>query len=171
MLATTDQVVEIRDFFKPRVEEICGVLPHWLGAALLKSGAARRLIGLATGGKQLPTNHISVFLLLRGLAGLRRFRRGTYMHQCETSRINNWSEAVLDRKYSSELALVLAQAGALIKGYGATRERGYNQVEQMLARAADLAPQSAPEHIRALTEAALADDSNAAFQRLLESAA
>ena len=171
VLATKDQVVEIRDFFKPRVEEICGVLPNWLGAALLKSDAARRLIGLATGGKQLPTNHVSVFLLLRGLAGLRRFRRGTYMHQCETGRINDWSEAVLDRKHSPELALALAQAGALIKGYGATRERGYNQVEQMLSRVANLPPQSAPEQIRALTEAALADDSNAAFERLLAPAA
>ena len=168
VLATADQVVEVRDFFKPRVEEICGVLPHKIGAALLKSPTARRLIGLFTGGKQLPTNHLGVFLLLRGLAGLRRFRRGTHMHQCEARRINDWAEAVLDKKHSPELALAVAQAGGLIKGYGATRERGYHQVTQILTSLTNLKHHQAPEQIRDLTQAALQDDDSSAFKVLMD---
>ncbi len=62
------QVVQISEFMKPRVEEICGTLPARLGARLLGSPAWRRRLGRLTGDRTINTSSIAGFALLRAVA-------------------------------------------------------------------------------------------------------
>jgi len=65
----------------------------------------------------------------------------------------------------------IAECGRLVKGYGATNERGKDSVLHVLdhlARSAPFAtPQARAEAIRAVRLAALADDSGKAFDAAL----
>ncbi len=162
--AGTDDIVEVKDFFKPRVEEVFGVLPHALGKRLLASSLVCRVVEQFTGGKQLGSNHIGVFLLLRGLAALRRFRRMTHAHVTEAGHTNRWHQSIRANTDDYPKALALAAAASLVKGYGSTRERGTSNLNAILDRA-----QSLPaEDINALVAAGLADDSNHAFDQAVD---
>ena len=162
--AKPDEVVEVRDFFKPRVEEIVGLFPYRIGKKLESSALARKVIGWFTGGKQLATNHLLMFLCLRGLAALRPWRRATYAHVSEIHRIDRWQEAVTSALHDAAKASAMARAGSLIKGYGATRARGYAQVSALCDHSRVLTS----EQLLALIDAALADDESKAFSQLLE---
>ena len=48
-------LVEVREFVKPRVEEICGTLPAGLGRRLLASPRAHRTLARLTAGRRIST--------------------------------------------------------------------------------------------------------------------
>jgi indolepyruvate ferredoxin oxidoreductase beta subunit len=92
---------------------------------------------------------------------LRRLRRFTLRFQIEDRRIEAWLRQIAEiapRNY--DLAIELAECQNLVKGYGDTHERGWASFSQISALAPKLAarPQGAAR-LRALREAALADDS------------
>lgn len=70
-----DQLLEIEDFFHPRIEEIADIMPASLGRWLLSSRIALRI---KMGGRVIKTSSIRGFLQLYVVAGLRRWRRGLY---------------------------------------------------------------------------------------------
>jgi len=162
--AAEQQVVEVRDYFKPRVEEICGVLPVKLGTALLGSKTAKKFLTLLTTGKRLASSHVGVFLILRSIASLRRLRRHTLAHSQETQRIGAWRGAVTNCGSDISKATAVVRCAGLVKGYGATRERGYQQIAHILTHTENLSAQS----IEALLEAGLVDDDNRAFTAMTE---
>ncbi len=153
-------LVEVREFVKPRVEEICGSLPAGVGRRLLASPRARRALARFTDGRRISTTTISGFALLRFLAILRRFRRGSLRFRAENQRIEAWLHQIAEiapRDY--DLAVELAECQTLVKGYGDTHERGWASFSQISSLAPKLVgdPRSAAR-LRALREAALADD-------------
>jgi indolepyruvate ferredoxin oxidoreductase, beta subunit len=159
--ANPGDLVEVREFVKPRVEEICGTLPAGLGRRLLASPRAHRALTRFTAGRRISTSTIGGFLLLRGLAAVRRLRRGTLRFQVENQRIEAWLRQIAEiASKDYDLAVELAECQTLVKGYGDTHERGWASFSQISALAPKLvdAPQAAA-HLRALREAALADDS------------
>ena len=160
--AEPGQLFAVTEFFRPRVEEMCALMPAGLGRWMLASPGCRRVLGWFTGGKRLPTNTITVFLLLRGLAGLRRWRRSTLGYSHEHALIQAWLQAVR-RAAGSEpaLALELVECGRLVKGYGDTRARTTAQMQAIVAHAATGTASAAS--IAALRDAALADDEGRAF--------
>jgi indolepyruvate ferredoxin oxidoreductase, beta subunit len=167
--ADPKDLVQVREFVKPRVEEICGTLPAGLGRRLLASPRAHRWLGRLTAGRRISTSTISGFVLLRGISALRRLRRGTLRFRIENQRIEAWLAQIKElapRDY--ELAVEMAECQTLVKGYGDTHERGWDSFSQISALAPKLVgdPQAAA-HLRALREAALADDSGTQLARAI----
>lgn len=165
--AEPDQLFHVTEFFRPRVEEICAMLPAGLGRRVQASPAWNRFLGLFTGGKRLRTNTVSVYLALRTLAACRRWRRRSLGYQHEHAMINRWLAAVKAAAATdAALAREIVELGRLVKGYGDTRHRTTGQVTAMLERLEQGDARSA-EDVRQWREAALADDEGTAFRAAL----
>jgi indolepyruvate ferredoxin oxidoreductase beta subunit len=162
-------LVRVREFVKPRVEEICGTLPAALGRRLLKSQRANRVLSRLTAGRRISTSTISGFALLKALAALRRVRRGTLRFHVENERIEAWLgqiEQLAPQDY--ELAIELAECQALVKGYGDTHERGWASFGRISALAPRLVGDArSAARLRTLREAALADDTGARLEQAI----
>ncbi len=169
--AGPQDLVEVREFVKPRVEEICGTLPAGLGRRLLASARAQRFLTRFTAGRRISTTRIAGFTLLRGIAALRRFRRGSLRYQIEDARIEAWLKQIAEiapRNYP--LAVELAQCQTLVKGYGDTHERGWSSFSQLSSLVPSLVGEAeGAARLRTLREAALADDSGAQLERAIAS--
>jgi indolepyruvate ferredoxin oxidoreductase beta subunit len=165
--ARPSQLFGITEFLRPGVAEIAGTLPTAIGSWVLRSPRIMRGLDRFTGGRRIRTTTVSGFLLLRTLAGLRRWRRATWRFQQENARIEAWLAAI--EHYSAKrypLAVEFARSQRLIKGYGETHARGWRnfcalteQLERLAAR-----PDGAALLAR-LQEAALADEEGRALAR------
>jgi indolepyruvate ferredoxin oxidoreductase beta subunit len=167
--ASPNELVEVREFVKPRVEEICGTLPAGLGRRLMASPRAHRTLSRFTAGRRISTSTISGFALLRSLAAFRRFRRSSLRYQIENDRLEAWLAQIAEiapRDYG--LAVELAECQTLVKGYGDTHERGWTHFRQISSLAPNLVGEpGAAARLRALREAALADDNGAQLERAI----
>jgi indolepyruvate ferredoxin oxidoreductase, beta subunit len=167
--AAPKDLVEVREFVKPRVEEICGTLPAGVGRRLLASPRAHRTLARLTAGRRISTSTISGFALLRSLAALRRFRRGSLRYQIENDRIEAWLKqigGIAPRDYN--LAVELAECQTLVKGYGDTHERGWTHFRRISSLAPGLVGDlGSAARLRALREAALADDNGVQLERAI----
>lgn len=165
-----DQQLGIAEFLHPRVEEIADTLPAGLGRWLLATGWARGLVGRFTRqGRVVRTSSVPGFLLLYAVASLRLVRRRSLRFKTEHARIDEWL-GVIRRLGASHpaLALEIARAQRLIKGYGDTHARGwcnYRRIMETLPRL-EAAPDG-PARLSDLTNAALADDRGEALKKSL----
>jgi indolepyruvate ferredoxin oxidoreductase, beta subunit len=159
------QLFGLTDFVRPRVAEIAGTLPAGLGSWVLRSPRVCRWLGRWTGGRQIRTRTVSGFLLLYTLAGLRRWRRGTWRFRLENSRIEAWLAAIRERATTHyALAVELARAQRLIKGYGETHERGWRNFSALREQLEHLAGRAdGATLLSRLQEAALADEEGVAL--------
>jgi len=126
------QLVEVTEFMKPRIEEICGTLPQGGLVDSSIEGAQAMDAGL-TGGRQISTSRIGGFLQLYWLAGLRSWRRKTLRYSQEQARIVEWLDfiaRVAPQNYA--LAVEIADCQQLVKGYGETHERGSASFDAIL---------------------------------------
>jgi indolepyruvate ferredoxin oxidoreductase, beta subunit len=166
------QLVQVTEFMKPRVEEICGTLPVGLGTWILRSKAPRRWMTRLTGGRQIATSSIRGFLQLYWLAGLRRWRRKTLRYSQEHSRIERWLELIArTAPQNYALAVEIADCQQLVKGYGETHERGTASFDAILAHVQDWRQrEDAAGRVRTLRAAALADDQGIALSKALAAA-
>ena len=165
--ARPGQLFGITEFLRPRVQEIAGTLPAALGAWVLRSPRRVRWVSRCTGGRRIRTGTVSGFLLLRAVAGLRRFRRGTGRFREENQRIEAWLAAIAHHAGAHyALAVELARAQRLIKGYGETGERGWRNFCALTAELERLAARADGAQLLArLQEAALADEEGAQLAR------
>ena len=167
--AEQGQVIRIVDYLAPRVEEICGSLPAWLGAPLLKWTFTRRLLNTFTGGKRIATDRIRGYLLMRAMARTRIWRLSTLRHREEDARIRGWLAtlaALAPGDY--ELAVEMAACQQLVKGYGETFERGLSRYQAITSALPSLKGRQAPAAaVRELRAAALADEQGEAFDAAL----
>lgn len=166
------QLVQVTEFMKPRVEEICGTLPVGLGTWILGSKTPQRWMTRFTGGRQIATSSVGGFLQLYWLAGLRRWRRKTLRYAQEQFRIVRWLELigqVAPQNYA--LAVEIADCQQLVKGYGETHERGTASFDAILADVKGrLGAVDAAGRVRTLRAAALADDQGIALSKALAGA-
>ena len=170
--AEEGQLLHVTEFFRPRVEEICSLLPAALGRRALASSLVWRVLRPFTGGKKLRTNSVSIFLMLRVLAGMRRWRRSTLAYADAHTLIERWvtqvqRAATVDRALARELV----ESARLVKGYSDTHARTAGQLNAILACAECDDPATDAARVAALREAALADDDNSAFLAELENTA
>jgi indolepyruvate ferredoxin oxidoreductase beta subunit len=168
--AKPDQILRITEFMHPRVQEIADTLPAPLGRWLLRSGLPRRALARITArGRHVETTSITGFLLLRGIASLRRFRRGTLRFQEEQARIESWLARIAVLAGQDEaLALQVARCQRLVKGYGDTHARGWANFQRLMTEVDAMAGQpGAAARLAALCDAALADDTGAALTKAL----
>jgi indolepyruvate ferredoxin oxidoreductase, beta subunit len=168
--AAPGQLFGITEFMKPRVAEIAGTLPAAMGAWVLASPRVSRWLGRLTGSRRIRTNTVAGFLLLHALGGLKRWRRGTLRYVEENGRIEAWLgriERLAPAHY--DLAVELARAQRLIKGYGETHERGWRSFTALFSHLESLAARADGAAVLArLHEAALADEDGAALAKELD---
>ncbi|WP_339669483.1 indolepyruvate oxidoreductase subunit beta family protein [Dasania marina] len=166
--ADPDQLIHITDFFRPRIEEFCGMLPASLGRRMQSSKIVSALMSRFTNGKKLRTNTVSVFLVMRLLAGMRRWRRSSLAYSEEYALFSVWLQEVRNAatRGQFEQALELAECGRLIKGYGETRSRTSRQLKTILTRV-EQSSQTPAATVALWREAALADDDGKALAKAL----
>ncbi|MDH3452609.1 MAG: indolepyruvate oxidoreductase subunit beta family protein, partial [Gammaproteobacteria bacterium] len=83
------QIMRVTEFMHPRLEEVCGTLPAWLGSAIERNGSLSRLLRrLVDRGRRVRTDTLWWFSLLSMVAGMRRWRRSSLRHQREHQRID-----------------------------------------------------------------------------------
>ncbi len=165
--AQENEVVLVSEFMHPRLEELRDTLPRPLGALV---GRMRFLRRLFRRGRRVRTSSLGGFLLLRLIAALRPLRRISYRHAAESAAIEAWLERILRVAGENyDLAVEIATCQGLIKGYGETHERGRRHFDAIMARLEtwNAGDADAAGRLRALREAALADEEGAALTAAL----
>ena len=148
-------------------------LPAGLGRWLLRTDWARRLLGrFVVRGRVVRTSSLRGFLLLFAVAGLRRWRPHSLRYQVEQQRIESWlAELAALLPQRTELALEVARAQSLVRGYGDTHARGWRSFEIIMAQLPAIGQRpDAVQRLRALLTAALSDDSGQALEQALRGA-
>ncbi len=168
-------VVRIYDFFKPGIVEVSALLPARMANALLGWDRKRQARGKASLALPLRVAAHGVFgyAMLRGLASLRRVRRLGSRYAAEQALIDHWLAAIESAAASSwALAHEVALCGRLVKGYGATNERGKANLKHVIDHlAAGANSDTAADRAAAIAkarEAALADEGGKALDRVLD---
>ena len=131
-VADDEQPVRIVEYFHPRFEEICDILPKGLGERLHNSNAMRRALRpFFSSGRNITTSNIGGYLLLHWLAKLKLSRRGSYRFARQREFIEDWLDRVnqaADTRYDD--ALSLARAVESVRGYGDTYDRGLDRYRE-----------------------------------------
>jgi indolepyruvate ferredoxin oxidoreductase beta subunit len=164
------QHLGINEFLHPRIEEIADTLPATLGRWLLATRWARACVEPFTRkGRVVQTSSIRGYALLYAIAAMRPLRPKSLRFEVEHQRIGDWL-ATIARLTPSQpaLALEIARAQRLVKGYGDTHARGWGNFQKIMDKLPQLRamPQGAAQ-LKALVQAALADDSGQALEKLL----
>jgi indolepyruvate ferredoxin oxidoreductase beta subunit len=124
----------VTDYLKPDLDEIWGVLPDRLVRPFARWAERRWPHGRPTLGQHVRTTTVAGFLRVWLLARLRPLRRVSYRAREEHARIARWLEAVRTcAGLDPALAVEVARAGQLVKGYGDVRRRMLAVHEQILA--------------------------------------
>ncbi|MCA0424801.1 MAG: indolepyruvate oxidoreductase subunit beta family protein [Proteobacteria bacterium] len=164
------QLLEIREYLHPRVQEIAETLPASLGRFILDTPWARRIVErLFADGKILETTSIRGFLQLYLIAGRRNWRNSNLRDAAEQQSISEWLALVMKTAATDyPLALEIAETRGLVKGYGDTHARGYANFNALMALLPKLSGPGAAARLAALRKAALADETGAALQKEYE---
>jgi indolepyruvate ferredoxin oxidoreductase beta subunit len=107
--------------------------------------------------------------MLHALGGMKRWRRGSLRYAQENARIEQWLARIENLAAGNyALAVELARAQRLVKGYGETHERGWRSFSALVAQLDVLSarPDGAAVLAR-LQGAALADEEGAALAKEL----
>jgi indolepyruvate ferredoxin oxidoreductase beta subunit len=165
-----EQMLQIKEFLHPRVQEIADMVPAPLGRLLLHSNLMRRLTEAITGnGKIVETTSLRGYLQLYMVAAMRRWRRTSLRFKKEEKAIAEWL-ALIARTAPEDyaLALEIAECPRMVKGYGDTHAQGEKNYEAIMAALPALRGKSnAAPRLKRLREAALADDTGEKLTRAL----
>jgi indolepyruvate ferredoxin oxidoreductase beta subunit len=164
------QILEIAEFFHPRTQEIADTLPAAFGRWLMRTGWARALLDRFTRkGRVVKTTSIGGFALLYLLASLKPLRRRSLRFVTEQAALNRWLDLVADTARSDyALAVEVARARTLVKGYGDTHARGRAKFAKLMTLLPRLRGQpDAPTQMASLIKAALADEDGKTLDQAL----
>jgi indolepyruvate ferredoxin oxidoreductase beta subunit len=160
------QVLEIAEFFHPRLQEVADTLPADWGRWLLNSPRARNFVERFTrSGRVIKTSTVRGFLMLYFVASLKPKRRRTLRFSAEQAFLRDWLHTILIVASTNyRLAAEIAMLRTLVKGYSDTHENGrrrYDMLIQMLPQILETPDPAAT--LAKLRKAALADDTGAAL--------
>lgn len=160
--AGDDELLRVFDHFKPGVPEFAALLPpRW--AARLQAWDRRRAEPWSL-PLQVGTHTLRGALALRLVASLRGQRRRGQRFVEEQALIEAWLQAIVaGAAREPALGLELARCGRLVKGYGATNERGKATLRHILQHLS-AGPAAAVAQART---AALVDDAGLALDQAL----
>ena len=164
-------LLRVYDHFKPGAAEFAALLPTPLASRVLQWDRKRVLAGKTPWALPLKiaAHSVSGMVALRALAGLKWLRVRGSRYANEQLMISKWWSAVIEgSRRDWRLGHEIALCGRLIKGYGATNERGKENLLHVLdhlAQGSD--PVAAAQAIAAAREAALADDAGKALDATL----
>jgi indolepyruvate ferredoxin oxidoreductase beta subunit len=166
--AGVDALRHVEEYLHPGIEELADVAPAAIGRWMLRSPVARALLGPFTGrGRVVRTSSLSGFLMLYLVASCRSWRPRSLRFTHESSAIAGWIDRLLALAATDyALACELAECPRLLKGYSDTLARGRRNYQRIVGALDRLGPQAA-DRLRALRDAALADETGAALERTL----
>ena len=167
-------VAPITEFMRPRVQELCGVMPAWLGAWIeARPGLARWIDRRVNKGRRVRTDGVFWFGALYLLAGAKRWRRGMLRHRVETAHLERWFALALETTQRDRaLAAEIVACRRLIKGYSDTHARGEAKFDKVLAALPMLEGRAdAADWLRRLRDAALRDEKGEALEGALKTVA
>jgi indolepyruvate ferredoxin oxidoreductase beta subunit len=160
--AGEDDLLKVYDHFKPGIPEFAALLPAPLATRLVRWDRARVRKGKQPWAMPLKvgSHSISGMLALRVLAGLKWLRVRGSRYAIEQSMIDRWLAGVVQgTRRHWQLGHEIALCGRLIKGYGATNERGKENLLHVLDHLAQgPSPGASAKAVAAARDAALADD-------------
>jgi indolepyruvate ferredoxin oxidoreductase beta subunit len=171
--ASSTDLVEVAEFFKPRFAEICDSLP--VGLANWMSGLTRTFPSLASKSwpMEIRTTTVSGYLRLKVLTSMRRLRPSTLRFRREQENIIDWLEMVRRAAtIQTGFALEVTECARLIKGYGGTHERGsgnFAKIVEALIKPALAGGEDVSSDVAVAREAALADPDGRALDDALGS--
>lgn len=159
--AQDDQVVYVTEFMHPMIQEICDVLPDWLGRMILKHKWMQLPFQpFLNKDREVKTATILGFMLLWGMARLRRIRRITMRYKIEMRNLEQWLKRLHDTVPENyALAVEIARCQRLDKGYSGTHANGqtnFYKIMDVIDNHGGV--QASAETIRRLRTAALADE-------------
>ncbi|AZO56635.1 MULTISPECIES: indolepyruvate oxidoreductase subunit beta family protein [unclassified Mesorhizobium] len=154
-------VLQVTEYFHPRIEEFCGTLPAGLGSYIenrpkLAAFLDRRI----NRGRRIRTDSFAGFAALWFIGGLRRWRRSLLRHKVEAAHLDRWYALALAYAPADyALAIEILNCRRLIKGYSDTHVRAQSKFDRVLS-ALDMLEgrDDAADWIRRLREAALKDE-------------
>lgn len=158
--AHADDVFGAEEYFHPRLEEVMGLMPRAWADRL--DASPRMRAWLATRfdrGRRVHSQTVRGHVLLRLLAGLRRWRRGNRRHGQEQQHMKAWLTAVRGALADDQaLAVELLRCRRVVKGYSDTHSRGNSRFDQLMRAAARLrGREGAAKTVAVLRESALRD--------------
>lgn len=159
--ATDAQVLTITEYMHPRGEEVCGMLPARLGAAIEARPATLAWLDRRVNkGRRVRTDTVSWFVMLYLLGGMRKFRRALLRHRHESAHMEAWLTAARTTvPLNYALAVEILKCRRLIKGYSDTHARGVSKYDRVLSAVPMLADRDdGADWLRRLREIALKDE-------------
>ena len=154
-------VLQVTEYFHPRIEEFCGTLPAGLGSYIeTRPKLAAFLDRRINRGRHIRTDSFTGFAMLWFIGGLRRWRRRLLRHKVEVEHLDRWYGLALSqvpRDYA--LGTEILNCRRLIKGYSDTHARAQSKFDRVLSALPMLKGRDdAADWIRRLREAALKDE-------------
>ena len=169
--AAPGQLLNVREFLHPRVEEITDTLPARLGRWLAGSAVFGKVVGrLTRSGIVVNTTGIIGFTLLWIMARCRPLRPRSLRFGREQAAIDAWLErAAAAAATDHDLACEIVECQRVLKGYGETHQHGQESFGLLMDAVDALTgrPDAAAALAR-LRAAALVDEDGAALRRELE---
>ncbi|RUU00562.1 indolepyruvate oxidoreductase subunit beta family protein [Mesorhizobium sp. USDA-HM6] len=154
-------VLQVTEYFHPRIEEFCGTLPVGLGSYIESRPKLRAFLDRRINrGRHIRTDSFTGFAMLWFIGGLRRWRRRLLRHRIEVEHLERWYElALAHARENYALGLEILNCRRLIKGYSDTHARAQSKFDRVLSALAMLEGRDdAADWIRRLREAALKDE-------------
>ncbi|EKF19045.1 indolepyruvate oxidoreductase subunit beta family protein [Nitratireductor pacificus] len=161
MSVRENNVLQVTEYFHPRIEEVCGTLPARLGRFIEnRPGLAGWIDRRINRGRRIRTDSLTGFGALWVIGTLRPWRRGLLRHQVETAHLERWYSLALEtagRDYA--LGVEILNCRRLIKGYSDTHARAHSKFDRVLSGLPLLeGRKDAADWLRRLREAALKDE-------------
>jgi indolepyruvate ferredoxin oxidoreductase beta subunit len=116
--------VVVTDYLKPDLDEIYGILPAVIGRPIARWAERRWPAERPSLGQHVRTTTVLGFLRVWLLGRLRFLRPRSLRAEREWALIERWRAAVLAAAaLDTELAVEVAEAAAVVRGYGEVRRR------------------------------------------------
>ncbi len=168
--AAPGQLMNVREYLHPQVEEIADTLPTRLGRWVAGSGWFGSLVGrLTRNGIVVNTTGAIGFTLLWAMAMMRPLRPRSLRFGREQTAIDAWLDKVTAvARDDYDLACVIVECQRVLKGYGQTHHHGQESFALLLGAVDRLAAgPDAARTLASLRAAALADEDGAALKAAL----
>lgn len=172
--AKASEPLNVIDYFKPGIEEICSILPPRLAEPILRLSAKRGWLGRVYVGMHIKSNSIFGFLRLKFLSKLRWMRPKSLRWRDEQALTERWLRAIVAAlPLSPALAREIADCAKLIKGYGDTHKRGWGRFDRIFGQIVEPAllgmmpPSVAVDAIANAKVAALGDEEGTKLDAVL----
>jgi indolepyruvate ferredoxin oxidoreductase beta subunit len=162
--AAPGQLMNVREYLHPQVEEIADTLPTRLGRWLAGNRLLGRVIARVTrNGMVVNTTSIIGFTMLWVMARLRPLRPRSLRFGREQAAIDGWLDrAVVAAGTDYDLACEIVECQRVLKGYGETHHHGKESFDLLMAAVDGLLRRpDAASVLASLRAAALADEDGA----------